>query len=405
MSSPDYKGYRMFIPTDSTAPTQVLLVEDNAADAELIQDMLAEVDSTAFRCQVADRLSTALEQLGSAAVDVLLLDLSLPDSNGLDGLMKLLAWEPGVPIVVLTGFEGEALGIRAIRQGAQDYFVKGQVTGGRLARSLWYAIERKRSERRLAQFAATLEQNNRELHKLYSKVSTLEQLKTDMLRMASHDLLGLVNIVSGYLDMLRSDLWATLSDEQKVFFGQIESTSKRMEQLTRDILSVERIEAASSNQQETLDLRELVQLVFQHNQAQAEQKAQRYNLNTSPTTLMIEGDLPQIQEAITNLINNAIKYTPDQGAVEVRLRQVGSSAVFEVQDSGYGIPPEMQEHLFQEFFRAETKQTEHIDGTGLGLYLVKRVIERHQGQIYFHSVQSEGSIFGFRLPLVFAGST
>src|SRR5712691_1825874 len=92
-----------------TSPTQVLLVEDNPGDATLIQEMLSEVERADYRCQFADRLSTALAQLSSASVDVVLLDLSLPDSKGLGTLVKLRASQPGLPIVVLTGLDDEAL--------------------------------------------------------------------------------------------------------------------------------------------------------------------------------------------------------------------------------------------------------------------------------------------------------
>ena len=387
------------MPTDATTLTHVLLVEDNPGDAMLIEEMLSEVRTMDFRCHFADRLSAALEQLRSESVDVLLLDLFLPDSAGPDTLTKLLAQEPALPIVVLSGLDDELLAIKAVQQGAQDYLVKGQVTSHLLARSLRYAIERNRAEGQLQLLAATLENNNRELHVLYAKVSVLEQLKTDMIRMASHDLLAMVSVFEGYLALLRPDIWDTLSNDQRDFFQQLESTSERMERLTRDILSLDRIEAAASNQLNRLDLRELVEMVFGQLQEQAKQKALRYHLDMSPTALNVTGDAPQLREALTNLINNAIKYTPVEGAVEVRLKQDGNCALFEVQDTGYGIPQPMQENLFQAFFRAKTKQTSAIGGTGLGLYLVKRVIERHQGSLHFHSVQGEGSLFGFRLPL------
>jgi signal transduction histidine kinase len=375
-----------------------MVVEDNPGDANLIQEMLEEHSRTAFQCRLVERLSVAIEQLSNEVFDIVLLDLSLPDSHGVETLIKLHTRIPALPLVVLTGINDETLGIQAVQQGAQDYLVKGDVTSTLLIRSVRYAIERKRSERQLELLAATLEQNNHELHNLYERVSELERLKTDMIRMASHDLLGLVGVMIGYLDILYYDLGTALTHDHKKSFSEVRKATKQMEQLTRDILSLERIESSASDTLSIFDLRSLVQTVAQQTQDQATHKMQEYKLTLSPTAVLVQGDFAQLQEAITNLIQNAIKYTAEKGTIHIRLSEENAMATFEVQDTGYGIPLSMQNRLFQAFFRATTNETKHIQGTGLGLYLVKRVIERHNGEIIFHSVQGEGSLFGFTLP-------
>ena len=124
---------------------QVLLVEDNPGDARMIWEMLAEVKGAQFDLKYADRLSTGLERLATGGIDVILLDLSLPDSGGLDTFAKVYAQAPQVPIIVLTGLDDEALAVEAVRGGAQDYLVKGQVNGNLLVRAIRYAIERHRA--------------------------------------------------------------------------------------------------------------------------------------------------------------------------------------------------------------------------------------------------------------------
>jgi DNA-binding NarL/FixJ family response regulator len=123
---------------------RVLLIEDNPGDARLIREMLVEARSIAFALECADRLVAGLERLGQGEIDVILLDLSLPDAQGLDTFVKAHAQVPGVPIVVLTGLDDGALAIEAVQKGAQDYLVKGQVEGNLLVRVLRYAIERHR---------------------------------------------------------------------------------------------------------------------------------------------------------------------------------------------------------------------------------------------------------------------
>ncbi len=132
---------------------RVLLVEDNEDDALLIRETLSE---TTLEIKCAGRLSTALEQLATGRFDAILLDLSLPDAQGLNTIGRVLGQAPGVPIVVLTGLNDEEAAVKAVEQGAQDYLIKGQADGHLLARSLRYAIQRHRSEERL-------KERNREL--------------------------------------------------------------------------------------------------------------------------------------------------------------------------------------------------------------------------------------------------
>jgi len=135
---------------------RILLIEDNPGDIRLLQEYLNEGSACRFHVTQAGRLSMGLERLAEARFDAVLLDLSLPDSHGLDTLVRLYEAAKDVPIVVLTGIEDESLGVRLIQAGAQDYLVKGSVTGPLLVRSLRYAAERKRAEEELSESEARL---------------------------------------------------------------------------------------------------------------------------------------------------------------------------------------------------------------------------------------------------------
>jgi len=177
-------------------PVDILLVEDNPGDARLIREMLAEptaADQTAsFRLVHADRLAAGLALLAQAAADVILLDLSLPDSQDLDTFLRVSAAAPETPIVVLTGLGDETTGLKAIQAGAQDYLVKGQVDGNVLGRAVRYAIERQGLTRALRELNATLEarvtERTAELRAANERLITLERLKSQFLANASHEL-------------------------------------------------------------------------------------------------------------------------------------------------------------------------------------------------------------------------
>ena len=150
----------------SSNPIKVLLVEDNPGDARLIKEILSEARGILFDVECADRLSRARKHLADEGADLVLLDLTLPDSRGLDTFTKLRVYAPGIPIVVLSGLNDETIAVKAVQEGAQDYLVKGQVDSNVLIRSIRYAIERKKAEetiRKLAYYDSLTDLPNRVL--------------------------------------------------------------------------------------------------------------------------------------------------------------------------------------------------------------------------------------------------
>src|SRR6478672_9119583 len=136
--------------TPQTQTLRVLIIEDNPGDAILVREMLREADQFGFELVHADRLSTGIDQLLGGGADCVLLDLSLPDAEGLDALSQVQNVSLDVPIIVFSGRSDERIAVRAVQDGAQDYLIKGQVDGRLLARSINYAVERKRVEVELA---------------------------------------------------------------------------------------------------------------------------------------------------------------------------------------------------------------------------------------------------------------
>lgn len=237
-----------------------------------------------------------------------------------------------------------------------------------------------------------------ELHQLYMRVSELEQLKTDMIRIAAHDLRNPLSLISGYTELFKED--PTLTEDQASFVQAIDKAQRKMFKIIDDILSLQRVEATQNNDHcEEIDLATLVRDLYNGNDTRARQKMQRYELELPDEPVSVCVDIAQLREAIDNLIGNAIKYTPASGTVRVRLRRDGNHAVFDVEDTGLGIPEDQQGRLFQPFFRASNAKQSQIEGTGLGLHLVKNIIERHGGRMRFKSVLGQGSRFGFELPI------
>ena len=138
-------------------PIKILLIEDNREDAIIIREMLKETSNISFELEHVDRLKTGFESLFNHSFDVLLLDLNLPDSWGFDTFIRTYDQAPELPIVIMSGFDDEDVAVKAVREGAQDYLIKGQIDGRLLARSISYAIERKETEKELMKSQKDLE--------------------------------------------------------------------------------------------------------------------------------------------------------------------------------------------------------------------------------------------------------
>ncbi|MBC8170457.1 MAG: PAS domain-containing sensor histidine kinase [Anaerolineae bacterium] len=240
-----------------------------------------------------------------------------------------------------------------------------------------------------------------ELKNLYAQVSALEQMKTDMIRIAAHDLRNPLTNLAISTRLLRKTLDPAVINDHQERLTDIERSIQRMQHITTNILSLERINNSATGEFTGLvDLQTVVRQVFDDHQSEANDRQLVYTLDLPNTPIFVRGDTFELNEAATNFISNAVKYTPEGGQITVTLQQTGGTAIFEVSDTGFGIPEEHQAKLFQPFYRVRSAETSGIEGSGLGLHLVRQIIERHKGSIRFQSKKGEGSTFGFQLPLL-----
>ncbi len=257
-----------------------------------------------------------------------------------------------------------------------------------------------------AQLYELVESQLREMQRLYSKVRRLEQIKTDMIRIASHDLKSPLTGMRGYLQLLQQAAGASFTPEQVSYLDEIAHAADRMQHMIEGILSLDRIQQMAEDAlNEVINLRQVAMRVLREHQSLARQKDVQLVADIAEDqAFKVEGDVFQIQEAIANLLSNALKYTPAGGTVTLCLYVEGQEVVLKVKDTGYGIPEAMQSQLFTAFYRAPMPEARQIEGTGLGLHLVKSIVERHRGRVLFESEYGKGSTFGFALPQYQGGS-
>jgi PAS domain S-box-containing protein len=239
---------------------------------------------------------------------------------------------------------------------------------------------------------------------LFEDTQRLERIKSEMIRMASHDLRSPLTRIKEMTARIRqqSGVSADRSDSSPArYCTLLEEAADEMERIISDILSLERIEALHRATR-TIVWCELLAESVSTVRADLEEKHHRISIQCEPALPLTRGDPAQLQRAISNLIGNAIKYTPAGGHIRVNLflSHYGDkqTIAFEVHDNGIGIPQELQEQLFQPFYRAEQADAKDIPGLGLGLSIVRAAIRNHEGNVYFDSIPGKGSMFGFWVP-------
>ncbi|MCC7446567.1 MAG: CHASE2 domain-containing protein [Anaerolineae bacterium] len=234
-----------------------------------------------------------------------------------------------------------------------------------------------------------------------SPLKELDALKTQMIRMASHDLKSPLGAILGYAELLKT---TPLSDFQLQMINVTEQAAQQMLAIITNILNLERLKDAQLSLV-PIDLNRFVDQLVAVYQERAASKQQSVVLQMPDAAITVQADRQYLHQAIDNLIGNAVKYTPAQGKITVTISGNNGCAHITVADTGCGIPAQAQAKMFQPFFRARTRATADIPGSGLGLSLAKAVIEAHQGKLWFESEEERGSTFFVELPLAPAAVT
>ncbi len=226
----------------------------------------------------------------------------------------------------------------------------------------------------------------------------LETMKSDFVATVSHDLRSPLTLMRGYATMLQ--MLGELNDQQKGYVTKIVSAVENMTRLVTHLLDLGRIEAGVGLQIERISVKKIITDVVDEVQPQALQKEIR--LTAEPINarepLLLQADNALIHQAIVNLVENAVKYTPAAGQVRIRVEARPGSLVFIIQDNGIGIAPLDQPHVFEKFYRSGRREAYQQRGTGLGLAIVKSIAERHGGRVWMESQLGKGSTFWMEIP-------
>jgi C4-dicarboxylate-specific signal transduction histidine kinase len=419
-------------------PIKVLLIEDSVFATRHTQKMLAEANSSEFNAELecADQLSVGLKRLAEDHIDIVLLDLTLPDSHDLDTFTAVHAQAPEMPIVVLTGLEDEKLAVEAVGKGAQDYLVKGQLDSNLLKRSMLYAIERKQVqeelrksrehlgelvEERTAELTKTNEQLRKEiaerkqaekaLRRTYEDLEIahrqLEESQAQLIQTEKMSALG--TLVAGTAHELNNPIMGILnfaahckkhtSEEDQLYtvLQDIERETKRCAEIVQNLLTFSHTEQDDDKAYQKESLAEILGRVLKLLSYRIEKQGISVTQHIADDTPKIWMKPNSIQQLILNLTANALDALEgsEKKGFNVDMHREGQFVQMTFADTGCGIAAESLRSIFDPFFTTKPVG----QGTGLGLSVSQGVVKTHGGQISCESEPGAGTKFTILLPI------
>jgi len=377
----------------------VLVVEDNVEMSRFLVDCL--VDD--YRVATAFDGHDGLEQALALKPDAILTDVMMPAMSGEALVRALRAWREleGVPIIVLTAKADDELRVRLLREGAQDYLTKPVVPEELRAR-LDNVVTLKRTRDVLQ---GALSSQSRDLASLADQLAEANRAKDEFLAILSHELRTPLTPILSWSTLIREhDLDPATRDRG---LRAIERNAKLQARLVEDLLDVSRIITGKLrlNMKPTA-VDPVVHAAIDSLRPAADAKDLRLDAVVDAEPAMVSGDADRLQQVVWNLLSNAIKFTPRGGRIEVRLEQTTDHVRLTVADDCVGIDPAMLPRLFDRFWQADSTITRAHGGLGLGLAVVRHLVELHGGTVHADSAGTDrGATFAVALPALVVRST
>ena len=396
-----------------TLRLQVLLIEDNPADASRITDLLAQARGWAFELTWVSDLSAGVDRLRGGGIDLVLLDLGLPESTGLATVQRLVAQGIALPtLIVLSGVTDEEIAIKSLQLGAQDYLVKGQVDSALLLRAIRYAVGRRQAEeamtrelmrtRELATEKAVrvrAEGVSEELRRLLEERDQMLAEREDMLRLLAHEVRQPLNNASAALESASLAIANTTDHPGTGVRTPLTRAQHVLDHvigtLNNTLAAATMLTSGATDVMADTDLHTLVGLVVRDIAVEDRLRVVIDSL-TGTRTVQLQPVLMRL--ALTNLLFNALAYSPPGSLVRLRIydSEEPLAMVFEVVDTGDGISADLLPHVFDKGTRGTHARA--TTGAGLGLYIVRRVVETHRGSVEIVPNEPRGSIVRMSIP-------
>ncbi len=383
--------------SDASASIRILMVEDDAGFARLAASILLRTADANFEISLADTLQEAEKRLVASTPDVILLDLTLPDSTGMNTVRRILDCSGTAPVVILSGTDSDKLALEAIQAGAQDYIVKGGEPQN-IVRAIRYAVERAQNERRLRETETHL--HNAQKHLIHAeKMESIGTLAAGV----AHEVKNPLAVLQMGIERMN----AISQDKGPEAAETLRMMTDAVQRATSIIQRLLTFAAPSSSERKPADLHEIIQRAIGMIDYEIRRRHLTIKQELAPHLPSLLLDANTIEQVIINLLLNAAQASPELAAITIRTRQtsltqiggdvgrrasdrfpVGIGVVqCEIDDNGPGLSPEVERRMFQPFFTTKPQG----EGTGLGLCVSRNILDLHGGKLEIYTRPGGGT--------------
>jgi len=403
-------------------PASVLIIDDDTALLEALPQTL-KLRMQGVVVKTCNSAGAALTQIAAVDFDVIVSDIKMPGMDGLALLSEIRNLRPQTPTLLITGHGEHDLAVQALRRGAYD-FIQKPIDREYFVASLSRAIQMRQLSRQVEQQQQALMEHADSLERIVKErtqeLREANRIKDEFLATLSHELRTPLNAILGWSQLLRQRQLSPIAIDRAL--EVIERNAKLQTQLIDDLLDVSRIITGKLRlETHPVELVPIIEAAIDAMHPAAAAKDIQLTFNAHPSAIPIRGDKNRLQQILWNLLSNAIKFTPEGGQVVVGLEQVengggegdrdkslgpspsSSYARITVRDSGRGISPNFLPYVFDRFRQEESTTTRSQGGLGLGLAIVRHLVELHGGTVEVASLgEEQGSTFTVQLPLATA---
>jgi two-component system, sensor histidine kinase and response regulator len=380
---------------DTLTDNRILVVDDELGLREGCRRALRRFG---YEVEVAATGAEGLRLMREGELALVLIDVMMPDISGIELLDAIRRHDPEIICIIITGYATVELAVAAMKQGAYDFLAK-PFSDDNLVMVVEKGLERRRLERESRRLQS-LEQEAQRLSQQMAMMEELDRVKSAFMRQVAHELRAPIAAIESFMNAIVDGYGSP--EAQRDMQRRAAQRAGELLELVDDLLNLSRLKQVKlESRKRAVSVQDILHEVLALHGPEAAQK--RIDLQVSARECSpIQADPLHIKQLWTNLISNAVKYTPDGGAVRVQLAEGDGHLLGSVADTGIGISKEDQQRLFEEFFRTEQAKAFTQRGTGLGLAIVQQIVQAYGGQIEVESEVGRGTRFTFRLPLAVA---
>jgi signal transduction histidine kinase len=370
--------------TQNAPNLRVLIIDDEQDNRTLLEERLQDTPGWNISTATAQDGQGALNILRESLFDVAFLDYKLPDTNGIDLLKQIRQMHPRVAVVLMSAWGNEKVAVEAMRLGAIDYLVRGDLEKADFSRLLRRAIE------------------VQDLHSQNAELRQVNSMKDEFISSVSHELRTPLAVILGYAKTLEDGELGELQPPQIKAIEAIRRRGERLLEMLNRLLSFK--ESAQGQQQAVLrplDLTVFLQERLGGARSDMAEKQMLLEKHIPQDPLWALADQTLLGEVLDGLLSNAVKFSPEKTVINVNLEKRPNGEIWlRIRDEGRGIPQDALPRLFEGFFHTDSDLTREVSGLGIGLALAKQIIELHGGRIWIESEGAHtGSIATVSLPM------